>query len=450
MHAPATPLRNQLLAALPPPDFERLYARLELIWMPLGEVLHEVGEDWRYVYFPTTAIVSLLYVLEDGESAEVAMIGNDGMIGISLFMGGEAMPNRAVVRSAGYAYRLHGAVLKAEFERVGGRRSGALNRLLLGYTQALVGQMAQGMFSLLGILDNIYEGIVTINGAGIVCAFNKAAEAIFGYGASEVIGRNVCMLMPDPYRSEHDGYLGRYLDGGAARVIGKGRKVSGLRKSGEEFPLHLSVTELHQPSIVLERLFIGLVRDVSLEDAAQQRIEFQARHDPLTGLFNRASLGERLVQACAEAPVHPCALLFVDLDHFKPINDTLGHDAGDLALVAVARRIRNALDEHDYVGRLGGDEFVALLLGIDDLAGIVTVAGRLLRSIGEPIRLLDQDCRLGASIGVALIPRHGDTPSAILAAADRAMYAAKRAGRNQIVICADAGPDVAPLAPAGQ
>lgn len=143
MNVHVTPRRNRLLASLPRPDLERLYPDLELVRMPLGKVIHESGDRLHYVYFPSTAIISLLYATEDGGSAEVAVVGNDGMLGIALFMGGEAMPNRAVVLGAGYLYRLPRAILKHEFSRFGGRRSGALNSLLLRYTQALVTQMAQ-------------------------------------------------------------------------------------------------------------------------------------------------------------------------------------------------------------------------------------------------------------------------------------------------------------------
>ena len=111
--------------------------------MPLGHVLYESDAPMCYVYFPTTSIVSLLYVAEDGASTEIAMVGNEGIVGVSLFMGGETTPSRAVVQSTGYAYRLKGKLLKDEFNRVGGRRSGALHNLLLRYTQALLTQMAQ-------------------------------------------------------------------------------------------------------------------------------------------------------------------------------------------------------------------------------------------------------------------------------------------------------------------
>jgi CRP-like cAMP-binding protein len=137
-YAPLTPARNRLLAALPQEDFARLHAHLEIVPLPLGWAVYESGGAQRYMYFPTTAIVSLLYVMEDGSSAEIAIVGNEGLVGIALFMGGETTPSRAVVQSAGHGYRLKGSVLKAEFER-----GGTLQHLLLRYTQALITQMAQ-------------------------------------------------------------------------------------------------------------------------------------------------------------------------------------------------------------------------------------------------------------------------------------------------------------------
>jgi CRP-like cAMP-binding protein len=133
-----SPRQNHLLNALPAEDYKRIAAHLELVPLKLGEILYEPGIKLRYVYFPTTAIVSLLYVMEDGASAEIAIVGNEGILGISLFMGGETTPSRAVVQSAGYGYRLRAQLLKDEFGRFG-----PFLRLLLRYTQALITQMAQ-------------------------------------------------------------------------------------------------------------------------------------------------------------------------------------------------------------------------------------------------------------------------------------------------------------------
>jgi CRP-like cAMP-binding protein len=138
VHQRQSPHQNHLLDALPARDFERLAPHLELIPLRLGDVLYEPGVRLRHVYFPTTSIVSLLYVMEDGASAEIAVVGNEGILGISLFMGGETTPSRAVVQSAGHGYRLKAQLLKDEFGRFG-----PLMHLLLRYTQALITQMAQ-------------------------------------------------------------------------------------------------------------------------------------------------------------------------------------------------------------------------------------------------------------------------------------------------------------------
>jgi CRP-like cAMP-binding protein len=132
------PRQNYLLAALSAADRERIFPHLRLVSLPLGKVLYESGDLLRHVYFPTDSIVSLLYVLADGASAEISVVGNEGLIGIALFMGGETTPSRAVVQSAGYAYRLIGQQLKDEFHR-----NGPMQLLLLRYTQALLTQMAQ-------------------------------------------------------------------------------------------------------------------------------------------------------------------------------------------------------------------------------------------------------------------------------------------------------------------
>jgi len=138
MPDPSDPRQNHLLAALPAEECARLFPHLELVPMPLGNAVCEPGITMRHVYFPTTCIVSLLYVMEDGASAEIAVVGNEGIVGVSLFMGGDSTPSRAVVQSAGHGYRLKADLLKNEFGRFG-----PTMHLLLRYTQALITQMAQ-------------------------------------------------------------------------------------------------------------------------------------------------------------------------------------------------------------------------------------------------------------------------------------------------------------------
>jgi len=138
MSPPHSPNQNHLLAALPTAEFEPLATHLELVSMPLGKMLYQPGEKLQHAYFPTTSIVSLHYVMESGASAESAGVGNEGVVGISLFMGGDTTPSSAVVQTAGHAYRIQGKLLKEEFNR-----AGLMQRLLLRYTQALMTQMSQ-------------------------------------------------------------------------------------------------------------------------------------------------------------------------------------------------------------------------------------------------------------------------------------------------------------------
>ena len=138
MNVPHSPKQNHLLAALPTAEFERLAPHLELVPMLLGETLYDPGGQLQHVYFPTTAIVSLLYTMESGASAEIASVGHEGILGISLFMGGDTTPSSAVVQTGGHGYRLPGRLLKDEFNR-----AGPMQRLLLRYTQALLTQMCQ-------------------------------------------------------------------------------------------------------------------------------------------------------------------------------------------------------------------------------------------------------------------------------------------------------------------
>lgn len=136
--AAQSPLQNKLLSALPAPDYARLVSHLEPIPMALGKVIYESGGTQSYVYFPASSIVSLLYVMQNGASAEIAVVGDEGVVGVALFMGGETMPSRAVVQSGGHGYRLRAKLLKEEFHR-----GGNVQHLLLRYTQALITQMAQ-------------------------------------------------------------------------------------------------------------------------------------------------------------------------------------------------------------------------------------------------------------------------------------------------------------------
>lgn len=283
--------------------------------------------------------------------------------------------------------------------------------------------------SLFGVLENVHEGILTIDQHGIVQRFNLAAERIFGYSSREVMGRNVNMLMPEPYHTQHDGYLHNYLATHQPKVIGMGRKVEGRRKNGDVFPMHLAVTQVES---VLGVQFIGLVRDISREEEDRQKIEYMVTHDALTGLNNRNSLSNVLSEYVRR--VQSFAVLFIDIDGFKPVNDTFGHDIGDQVLIAIAQRMCSVVASSDTIARLGGDEFIVVLPDVADSSDVEQVATRLLERISMPMNFDEISCRVGASIGAALFPEHAHTAEKILQAADGAMYKAKQAGKNRIVM----------------
>ncbi len=180
---------------------------------------------------------------------------------------------------------------------------------------------------------------------------------------------------------------------------------------------------------------VGVVHDVTLLSHTEAELWRLAYHDPLTGLPNRRLLEDRLQQAIGHArrDGSQVGLLLLDLDHFKPVNDRHGHAAGDELLQAVARRLRAPLREEDTLCRLGGDEFVVMVSGLrEGEAAAARIAHKLLEALAEPFVVGGESCRLGASIGVALYPGQGGTPEELLAAADAAMYDAKRSGRNAV------------------
>lgn len=407
------------------------------------------------------------------------------------------------------------------------------------------------------VLDGVESGVIAISAEGIVESFNQSAEGIFGYAPAEVLGNNVSMLMPEPYRSEHDGYIGNYLRSGQAKIIGSRREVMGRRKDGSLFDMALSIgetrlndrtlfigsvidisvakakeTELRIAAAAFESLegmlvtdargvilrvnraftestgytaeecigqtprllksnrhgaafyqemwqtllatggwegeiwdrrksgevypkwlsisavkdaegavthYVGTHQDITERKQSEQRISELAYYDQLTGLPNRRLLLDRLKQAItasARGDSHG-ALLFIDLDNFKNLNDTLGHDQGDLLLKLVARRLTQCVRAGDTLARLGGDEFVAVLA---DMGASEQDAANHTEAVGEKIlAALNQSYPLDTvayhstpSIGVTLFKGNRTSIDELLKQADLAMYKAKDAGRNAL------------------
>ncbi len=281
------------------------------------------------------------------------------------------------------------------------------------------------------VSENAFDAIITADEHGIIDTANPAVEKMFGYQASELIGRNVAMLMPEPYRKEHDRYIDRYLMTGKGRLINNRAEVVGQRKDGTTFPLEIALSEMF---IGARRYFVAVARDVTENKRQTAALQHQALHDALTELPNRTLLSDRMRQSIllAQREHHELALLVMDLDRFKDINDTLGHRYGDQVLQQVSERMRHALRESDTIARLGGDEF-AILLPNTCLSQASAIADKLVRTTEEPIVIGEQMLHVGGSIGITLYPQHGEDEVTLLQRADVAMYVAKREHRGAAV-----------------
>jgi diguanylate cyclase (GGDEF)-like protein/PAS domain S-box-containing protein len=402
------------------------------------------------------------------------------------------------------------------------------------------------------IMENVVDSIITIDARGGIETFNKAAEKLFGYSAIEVVGKNVSMLMPEPYHSHHDQYLHIFMQTGERRCLGKGfREVHGLKKNGGVFDMELSISEIPLSN---ERIFIGIVRDISdrkaaesevaklllalkqsvdsvmitdqhghveyvnngfeqttgystdeimgstprllksgLQDDAfynnlwatikqgqvfrdvlvnrkkdgslyyeektitpltdphgkithfistgrditermrtQERLQFMAQHDMLTSLPNRLLFMDRVEQLIKHSArgERLFAILFLDLDRFKKINDTLGHHIGDNMLVTLSKRLTEILRSDDTVARLSGDEFAILLQDLRSIDDIPPVLNKILEQFKTPFMIENHELFITTSIGIAIHPNDGLDSQTLIKNADIAMYQAKNHGRG--------------------
>ena len=279
------------------------------------------------------------------------------------------------------------------------------------------------------VLDNVDEGIVTTSEAGTIELFNPGAERLFGLRHEEAVGQSVSLLMPEPHRSQYTANVEHYLRTGETPMIGVGLEVMGLRKNGDVFPMDLRVSEFNQAS---RRHLICVMRDITQRKATEEKILHMANHDALTGLPNRNLVQDRIHQAIARAQrsASTFAVMFLDLDKFKTINDSLGHNIGDQLLQIVADRIVKCLRDEDTVSRQGGDEFIVLLGSMRNPQDAAVVARKILDALSVPIVIGGRTLSTGASIGIALYPEDGKDVETLLKNSDTAMYCAKESGRN--------------------
>ena len=309
--------------------------------------------------------------------------------------------------------------VRRELAEAGGRRARRLAESNLRASETLLNS----------IVNTAADGIIVIDESGMLEFVNAAIERMFGWKPLEVIGRNFdSLLMP---RSNAGGdRLATVIDGNTRGLsVGVGREVRAQRKDGSVFPMELTLGEMRIDGRIK---YACIMRDVTERKCAEERIHQLAHYDKLTGLPNRALFSQLLEQALAEAKYSKkqVAVLFIDLDRFKLINDSLSHDSGDMVLKQVARRLTEAQLKRNTIARFGGDEFVVLMRDCEIPTDAAEAAQRMLTAIAQPLLLEGQEYNLTASIGISAFPSDGENPQTILKNADIAMYRAKEHGKN--------------------
>ncbi len=281
------------------------------------------------------------------------------------------------------------------------------------------------------IMDSVIDGIVTVTDEGVVESANAAAAQIFGFAPGELAGLGLGELLT--HTTGRD--IERLPPPAPVDVTTLARhsllEMVGRRKDGTSFSIELSVTELDLHG---RRTFILTARDITARKAAEELIRYRATHDALTGLPNRTLFDDRLATALKHSVRRDemVAVLFLDLDRFKIINDTLGHSVGDALLVALSRRLRASVRDEDTVARMGGDEFIFILRGLGSPEDAVKPAQKILDAMRPTFHVRGHELYVTGSIGIGLCPNDGVEPDQLLKCADIALYRAKERGRNRL------------------
>jgi len=282
------------------------------------------------------------------------------------------------------------------------------------------------------ILDNAAEGIITFDTEGRIESFNQAAERLFGYAEEEVAGKDLRLIIPPQTRESREDYLEHFIRTEIQHLIGHEGEVTGRHKDGSTFPMALKIS-----SMILEgkQLYTGLVADISERKAMLEHLKDMAEHDGLTGLYNRSYFQQeldRVVERVKRTGGICCALLYIDLDNFKYINDTLGHSAGDRLIIEVAGILNKRARKSDLIARIGGDEFSVLLFDTTPALSVQVAESFRAKLADYVFKHNGEKIDIGCSIGVTAINPKCSSAAAILSQADLACHLAKRGGRNRV------------------
>jgi len=310
------------------------------------------------------------------------------------------------------------------------------NLIAQKYNESLIALKEKEEF-LTTVIESNKNAIIAINQHHIVTIYNQAAEDIFGYTKEEMLHKNsLFKIIPEYLQTSHKEAVDKFLKNYKNTLISqKHYKVDGKRKDGTIFPIYIKFgATYYDENVVIVANIEDLTKEESLE-REKSIMHYKANHDFLTNLPNRLMfqkhLEESIIQTQKEKKTF--ALLFFDLNKFKEINDTLGHDYGDKVLQIAAKRMRNILREKDFIARLGGDEFVIILPNVSDKNILEKLVLKILKSIEEQMHIHNNTVSITASIGIAIFPDDADNEKDLIKKADIAMYKSKELGHNQVV-----------------
>ncbi len=298
------------------------------------------------------------------------------------------------------------------------------------------------------IIETSHDAFIGMGADGSITHWNHQSELMFGWLRSEAVGKRLAdLIVPTAARHAHANGLSRYLKTGEGKVINHRIKVQALRRSGEMFPVEMTISAW---GTTPDQSFFAFLHDASERANTESGLLALARTDSLTDLPNRRHLYERLSETIAhvDRTRRLMAVLFMDIDHFKGINDSLGHDVGDAILKQFAGRLRASVRQIDFVARLGGDEFMVVAQELANENDMATVAQKILESMANPFDVGGQGLQVTTSIGVASYAGSRLSADVLVRRADQAMYQAKRSGRNTFRIASDDGVPIERTAPA--
>ena len=282
------------------------------------------------------------------------------------------------------------------------------------------------------MMESMPFGLLLTDESGTIIMTNAELDQIFGYERNSLIGSTVECLIPERLRKGHTNTRKAFSKKPEPRKMGSGRDLVAVRRNGLEFPAEISLSPLNDNG---EVRMLAVISDITRRKQLESTLRHQSCYDSLTNLPNRNLFLDRLDQACIKQARHNTgfALLMIDLDRFKEVNDSLGHPVGDIVLNEVGQRFEQVLRKSDSIARIGGDEFSAVLHNISETEDAILLAEKLIESLRSPVMADTHALSVGASIGIALCPQHGTDKNTLIAHADFAMYQAKR-GVHSVVV----------------